>query len=153
MRGRERELALAPLFICLFLPSGLALCKLGLVRSAFLPAVLTLVLGPSFDLPCLLATAILDSFSLFYLPNTFIYYWFIKERICWHTLFIVFNILIEFTYCVCFRGWEHRLYPVLKAHRVVQVSWVWESFGDFVKVRLKKKYFQTHHQAFWFHLL
>ena len=31
--------------------------------------VFTLVLWPSFDLPCLLATAILDSFSLFYLPN------------------------------------------------------------------------------------
>ena len=35
-----------------------------------LPEVFTLVLGPSFDLPCLLATAILDSFSLFYLPNS-----------------------------------------------------------------------------------
>ena len=34
-----------------------------------LPEVFTLVLRPSFDLPCLLATAILDSFSLFYLPN------------------------------------------------------------------------------------
>ena len=34
-----------------------------------LPEVLTLVLGPFFDLPSLLATAILDSFSLFYLPN------------------------------------------------------------------------------------
>ena len=34
-----------------------------------LPEVFTLGLGPSFDLPCLLATAILDSFSLFYLPN------------------------------------------------------------------------------------
>ena len=34
-----------------------------------LPEVFTLVLGPSFDLPCLLAIAILDSFSLFYLPN------------------------------------------------------------------------------------
>ena len=34
-----------------------------------LPEVFTLVLGPSFDLPCLLATAILDSFPLFYLPN------------------------------------------------------------------------------------
>ena len=36
-----------------------------------LPEVFTLVLGPSFDLPCLLATAIFDSFSLFYLPNTY----------------------------------------------------------------------------------
>ena len=35
-----------------------------------LPEVFTLVLGPFFDLPCLLATAILDSFSLFYFPNT-----------------------------------------------------------------------------------
>ena len=35
-----------------------------------LPEVFTLVLGPPFDLPCLLATTILDSFSLFYLPNT-----------------------------------------------------------------------------------
>ena len=34
-----------------------------------LPEVFTLVLGPPFDLPCLFATAILDSFSLFYLPN------------------------------------------------------------------------------------
>ena len=34
-----------------------------------LPEVFTLVLGPSFDLPCLLATAILDSFFLFYPPN------------------------------------------------------------------------------------
>ena len=34
-----------------------------------LPEVFTLVLGPFFDLPSLLATAILDSFSLFYLPN------------------------------------------------------------------------------------
>ena len=34
-----------------------------------LPEVFTLVLGSSFDLTCLLATAILDSFSLFYLPN------------------------------------------------------------------------------------
>ena len=34
-----------------------------------LPEVFTLVLGPSFDLSCLLATAILDYFSLFYLPN------------------------------------------------------------------------------------
>ena len=51
-----------------FPPPGPALCKFGLVRSAVcsvLPEVFTLVLGPSFDLPCLLVTAILDSFSLF----------------------------------------------------------------------------------------
>ena len=56
-------------FYMFFPPPGPALCKLGLARSAVLPEVFTLVLGPSFDLPCLLATAILDSFSLFYLPN------------------------------------------------------------------------------------
>ena len=50
-REREKESPLAPLFICLFLPPGPALCKLGLVRSAVLPEVLTPVLGPSFDLP------------------------------------------------------------------------------------------------------
>ena len=48
--GREREKALWLLFLCFFLPPGPALCKLGLVRSAVLPEVLTLVLGPSFDL-------------------------------------------------------------------------------------------------------
>ena len=48
---RERESPLAPLFICFVLPPGPALCKLGLVRSAVLPEVLTPVLGPSFDLP------------------------------------------------------------------------------------------------------
>ena len=56
-------------FYMFFPPPGPALCKLGLARSAVLPEVFTLVLGPSFDLPCLLATTILDSFSLFYLPN------------------------------------------------------------------------------------
>ena len=62
---------LAPPFTC-FLPPGLALCKLGSARSAVLPEFLTLVLGPfsdlplfyfgGFSLPCLFATAILDSF-------------------------------------------------------------------------------------------
>ena len=79
---RERENILALLFICFFLPPGPALCKLGLGWSAVLPEVLTPVLGPSFDLPllyflglfpsCLLATTILDSFSLFELANTMI---------------------------------------------------------------------------------
>ena len=74
-RERERERPLAPLFMFFFLSPGHVLCKLGLVRSAVPPEVLTLVLGRSFDLllfyfrrlslPCLLATAILDSFSLF----------------------------------------------------------------------------------------
>ena len=47
---RERQSPLAPLFICFFLSSGPALCKLGLVRSVVLPEVLTQVLGPFFDL-------------------------------------------------------------------------------------------------------
>ena len=47
---RERELALAPLFICLSLP-GPVLCKLGQPGVVFvLPEVLTPVLGPSFAL-------------------------------------------------------------------------------------------------------
>ena len=47
---RERELALAPLFICLSLP-GPVLCKLGQPGVLFvLPEVLTPVLGPSFVL-------------------------------------------------------------------------------------------------------
>ena len=47
-RERARE-HLAPPFIY-FLPPGPSLFKLGLVKSAVLPAVLTLVLGPSYDL-------------------------------------------------------------------------------------------------------
>jgi len=47
---RERELALAPLFICLSLP-GPVLCKLGQPGVLFvLSEVLTLVLRPSFVL-------------------------------------------------------------------------------------------------------
>ena len=47
-RGSERELALAPLFMCLSLP-GPVLCKLGQQGVLFvLPEVLTPVLGPSF---------------------------------------------------------------------------------------------------------
>ena len=75
-RAGERESALWLLFLCFFFSSpGPAQCKLGLGRSAVLPEVLTPVLGPSFDLPlfyfrglfpfCPLATAILNSFSLF----------------------------------------------------------------------------------------
>ena len=80
-RVRERESALAPPFIC-FLPPGPAVCKLGLARSAVCstwglhsgPQTLFCSIFMGFSLPCLLATAILDSFSLFYLPNTFIQY-------------------------------------------------------------------------------
>ena len=44
--ARERELALAPLFICLSLP-GPVLCRLGQPGVLFvLPEVLSLVLGP-----------------------------------------------------------------------------------------------------------
>ena len=79
-RQRERESALAPAFICFFLHLGLPCANWAQPGVLFvLPEVFTLVLGPSFDLPlfyfcglflpCLLATAILDSFSLFYLPN------------------------------------------------------------------------------------
>ena len=49
-QGRERERALAPLFLCVPLP-GPVLCKLGQPGVLFvLPEVLTLVLGPSFVL-------------------------------------------------------------------------------------------------------
>ena len=49
-RERERELALAPLFICFSLP-GPILCKLDQPGVVFvLPEVLTRVLGPSFVL-------------------------------------------------------------------------------------------------------
>ena len=69
-RTHGRESALAPPFICFFLHLGLPYANWALPGVLFvLPEVFTLVLGPSFDLPCLLATAILDSFSLFYLPN------------------------------------------------------------------------------------
>ena len=77
-RGREgeRESALAPPFICFSSP-GPALCKLGSARSAVCstwsphsgPRTFFCSIFAGFSLPCLLATAILDSFSLFYLPN------------------------------------------------------------------------------------
>ena len=76
-RGREspRESALAPPFIRFFLHLGLPYANWAQPGVLFvLPEVFTLVLGPSFDLPCLLATTILDSFSLVYLPNIFLKY-------------------------------------------------------------------------------
>ena len=66
-RERERESPLAPLFICFFLPPGPALCKLGLVRSAVLPKVLTPVLGPSFDLPLFYFRGLFPSLSFSHL--------------------------------------------------------------------------------------
>ena len=62
-REREREIPLALLFICFFLPPGAALCKVGLVRSAVLPEVLTLVLRPSFDLLLFYFRGLFSSFS------------------------------------------------------------------------------------------
>ena len=71
---RERVDALGSSF-CVLSPPGPALCKLGSARSAVLPEVLTLVLDlpltflcsifAGFSLACLLASAILDSSSLF----------------------------------------------------------------------------------------
>ena len=67
---KERESALAPPFICFFLPLSLPCANWAQPGVLFvLPEVFTLVLGPTFALPCFLATAILDSFSQFYLPN------------------------------------------------------------------------------------
>ena len=79
-RERERERESARLWLLLlyvFPPLGPALCKLGLARSAVC-STWSLHSGPwtffcsifvGFSLSCLLATAILDSFSLLYLPN------------------------------------------------------------------------------------
>ena len=65
-RERERKSTLAPPFICFFFPwacpvqTGLSQeCSLFYLKSSLW----------SFDLPCFFATAVLDSFSLFYLPN------------------------------------------------------------------------------------
>ena len=56
-------------FYMFFPPPGPARCKLGLARSAVCCLFCLKSSLWSLDLPCLLATAILDSFSLFYLPN------------------------------------------------------------------------------------
>ena len=67
--GKERECSGSSCYMFLP-PPGPAPGKLGLAGVLFvLPEVFTLVLGPTFALPCFLATAILDSFSQFYLPN------------------------------------------------------------------------------------
>ena len=73
---RERESPLAPLFICFFLPLGLPYvnwarqeCCLFYLRSSLrsldLPLTLLCSIFMGFPLPCLLATAILDSCFLF----------------------------------------------------------------------------------------
>ena len=59
----ESESPLASPSICSFLLPGPALCKLGLVRSAVLPEVLTPVLGPSFDLPMFYFRGLFSSLS------------------------------------------------------------------------------------------
>ena len=74
-RAREREFVrkcFGSSFYMLFLHLALPYVNWAYPGVLFvLPEVFILVLGPSFDLPCLLATTILDSFSLFYLPNRF----------------------------------------------------------------------------------
>ena len=78
--GRERERALWLLFLYVFfLPPGPALCNWALsavlfylkssLRSWDPPLTFLCCIFTGFSLPCLLATAILDSFSLFWLPN------------------------------------------------------------------------------------
>ena len=68
-RGRERKRFGFSFYM--FSSTWACPVQIGLSRGMLfvLPEVFTLVLGPSFDLPCFLATAILDSVSLFYLPN------------------------------------------------------------------------------------
>ena len=76
-RGGERKNALWLLLLYVFSSPGPALCKLGLARSAVCstwgphssPQIFFFSILVVFSLPCLLATAILDSFSLFYIPN------------------------------------------------------------------------------------
>ena len=70
--GRERESALAPPFICFFLPLGLAYasgvspeCCLFYLRSSFQSSEPALFYFRGLFLPCLLATAISDSCFLF----------------------------------------------------------------------------------------
>ena len=71
MLERKRESALAPPFICFCLHLGLPCANWAQPGVLFvLPEDFTLVPGPSFSISCLLATAILDSFPLFYLPNS-----------------------------------------------------------------------------------
>ena len=73
-RESPRESALATPFMCFFLHLGLPYANWAQPGVLFvLPEVFTLVLGPSFALPCLLATTILDSFSLVYLPNSMLF--------------------------------------------------------------------------------
>ena len=69
VRGREslRDSALAPPFICFFSSTWACPMQIGLSQECCLFCLKSSLW--SSDLPCLLATAILDSFPLFYLPN------------------------------------------------------------------------------------
>ena len=70
-REKERESELWLLLLYVSLPPGPPCANWAQPGVlSVLPEVFTLVLSPSFDRPCVLATAILDSFSLFYLPNS-----------------------------------------------------------------------------------
>ena len=76
MRERKRESAFAPPFMFFSstwaCPMQIGLsqeCCLFYLKSSLWSSDLLLFYFAGFSLPCLLATAILDSFSLFYLPN------------------------------------------------------------------------------------
>ena len=80
-REREQESTLAPPFICFSstwaCPMQIGLsqeCCLFYLKSSLwssdLPLTFLCSIFAGFSLPCLLATTILDSFSLFYLPNS-----------------------------------------------------------------------------------
>ena len=80
-RGKERERALWLLFLYVFPSPWASPMQIGLSQecclfylksslwSSDLPLTFPCSIFVGFSLPCLLATAILDSFSLFYLPN------------------------------------------------------------------------------------
>ena len=89
---RERERALPPLFICFFLPPGLSYINWASQESVFSTWGPHSSLGTflcsiftSFSLPCLLATTILDSFSLFLTTQHTYIYIYVYVHICTHT--------------------------------------------------------------------
>ena len=76
-KERERERTLWLLFLYVFSPPWACLMQTGLSQECCStwsphsgPQTFSCSVFVGFSLPCLLATAILDSFSLFYLPNT-----------------------------------------------------------------------------------
>ena len=69
-RESPRDSALAHPFICFFSSTWACPMQIGLSQECCLFCLFCLKSSLwSLDLPCPLATAILDSFSLFYLPN------------------------------------------------------------------------------------